>query len=64
MAVDSAFTPEVGEATDKARLTEFMNLAVDALNDNIAIVDKSIAGKPPAAFIAKATTRQEPRARH
>ena len=56
LAVDSAFTPEVGEATDKARLTEFMNLAVDALNDNIAIVDKSIAGKPPAAFIAKATT--------
>ena len=32
------------------------SLAVDALNDNIAIVDKSIAGKPPAAFIAKATT--------
>ena len=58
LATNGAFTPEVGEATDQARLTEFMGLAVDALNDRsaISIVDKSIAEKPPAAFLAKATT--------
>jgi len=58
LAVGSEFTAEVGEVTDKARLTEFMKRAVEALNDHNRIrrVESSIAQKPPAAFRAKATT--------
>ena len=58
LATNGAFMPEVGEATDKARLTALMEACKKALEDptRIAIVDKSIAEKPPAAFRAKATT--------
>ena len=59
LAINGDFHVEKGEATDEVRLTEFMERAVAALNDRnvISIVEASVAQKPPAAFLAKATTQ-------